>query len=285
MHLKFGSIFVILLTLIPILGVTAHSQTAVKGTYVSMGSSYAAGPGILPYADNPPNRCTRSRLNYAHQLAQRLNLALVDVSCSGATTTNILKPWRELPAQVDAVNEQTQLVTITIGGNDLNYAANLVATSCRYIESTKSSSGSSRCPAVKVPTETDYRDLGYALASIVREVRLRSPKAVIIFVEYPTALPDGPLCNMTPMSDDEAKSLRGIASRLALITEDVAKTEKVEVIEFAKISRTHDACAALPWMNGFFDGAGRITIPYHPNLAGMTAMANSLSEVVERKLP
>src|ERR1700712_5265347 len=57
--------------------------------YVAMGSSYAAGPGIDP-VEQPRTRCGRSTRNYAHQLAGRRSLTLVDVSCGGATTAHVL---------------------------------------------------------------------------------------------------------------------------------------------------------------------------------------------------
>ena len=58
------------------------------GSYVAMGSSYAAGPGILPVEHWGAMRSGR---NYPHQVAQALSLRLTDVTCSGATTSNI--PW------------------------------------------------------------------------------------------------------------------------------------------------------------------------------------------------
>lgn len=59
------------------------------GRYVSMGSSYAAGPGVGA-PDPASGACTRSQSNYARQVAARRHLDLVDVACSGATTENIL---------------------------------------------------------------------------------------------------------------------------------------------------------------------------------------------------
>lgn len=50
-----------------------------------------------------------------------MGLNLVDVSCGGATTAHILGAWSELAPQIDAVTSDTKLVTVTIGGNDLNY--------------------------------------------------------------------------------------------------------------------------------------------------------------------
>jgi hypothetical protein len=68
----------------------AAEQLSPQARYVAMGSSFAAGPGVTAPADTPANRCARSADNYAHQLARKLNLQLVDVSCSGAKTDNLL---------------------------------------------------------------------------------------------------------------------------------------------------------------------------------------------------
>ena len=79
------------------------SSVASGARYVALGSSYAAGPGVTHAADARDPRCTRSNDNYAHQIARRLKLELVDVSCSGATTRHVLQGWRELPPQVAAL--------------------------------------------------------------------------------------------------------------------------------------------------------------------------------------
>jgi hypothetical protein len=56
----------------------------------------------------------------------------VDVSCSGAVTGNILVHGQHgLPAQIEAVTPDTQLVSILIGGNDIDYVGDLLGLSCR----------------------------------------------------------------------------------------------------------------------------------------------------------
>jgi len=63
--------------------------------------------------------------------ASACSLSLVDVTCSGATTADVLRAGQfDQPAQLDAVSDETQLVTVTIGGNDVFYMANLIAISC-----------------------------------------------------------------------------------------------------------------------------------------------------------
>jgi hypothetical protein len=53
----------------------------------SLGSSFAAGPGIGPVADRAARRSAR---NYPHLLAARLGAGLTDLTVSGATTATII---------------------------------------------------------------------------------------------------------------------------------------------------------------------------------------------------
>ena len=64
--------------------------------YVAMGSSFAAGPGIAPRASASPRRAGRSAGNHAHLVASALGLDLHDVTYSGATTSDILRPERRI---------------------------------------------------------------------------------------------------------------------------------------------------------------------------------------------
>jgi len=48
--------------------------------YVALGSSMAAGPGIRPGADGAPFRAGRSARNYAHLVAEKLGVDLVDAA-------------------------------------------------------------------------------------------------------------------------------------------------------------------------------------------------------------
>jgi hypothetical protein len=92
------------------------------GRYVALGSSMAAGPGIRPRAPGAPFRSGRSARNYAHLVAEQLNLDLVDVTFSGAATAHVLaERQRGAPPQIRALDGSEELVTITIGGNDVGY--------------------------------------------------------------------------------------------------------------------------------------------------------------------
>jgi hypothetical protein len=102
------------------------NKAAPSDKYVAMGSSFAAGPTIPDAV--PDQSCGRSTQNYAHLVAGGLGLALTEVSCIGATIDNIATtPQAMNPLQIDAVTPDTSVITITIGGNDVNFSASLVA--------------------------------------------------------------------------------------------------------------------------------------------------------------
>lgn len=248
----------------------AQAQTG--GRYVSMGSSFAAGPGIAPYEDGAPARCARSTRNYAHQLAALRGLTLVDVACSGARTSAILQPWSELPAQIDAVTADTQLVTVTIGGNDIGYIGGLFGATCRQL-------GEAGCQPETAPTEADYAALAKAMTGMIEAIRTKAPKARIVLVEYPVVLPPEGVCAATPVPVASADAARTKAARLLAVTRQAAKAGGAIVLPASDFSRGHDACAAEPWMNGYpAPGAA----PYHPNLAAMTAIATALDAALPR---
>jgi len=245
--------------------------------YVAMGSSFAAGPGVTTtIADS--RRCTRSVDNYAHQLARKRGLQLTDVSCGGAMTVHLLGPWSELPPQLDALTPDTALVTVTIGGNDVMYIGGLIGTSCP-----QGPTPARPCRLQSPPPEASWQALESAMDRFAVEVRRRSPRARLDFVQYPVVLPPRGLCADVPISAEQAKTSRAIAARLAVVTRKVALRAGADTLPMDVLSRGHDACAAKPWMNGFQrPGGPKVAVPYHPNLAGMTAVAAALDRMLSR---
>jgi lysophospholipase L1-like esterase len=230
--------------------------------YVAMGSSFAAGPGILEAADTPATRCGRSTNNYAHQLARRRSLMLVDVTCSGATTAHLLGAWNELAPQLDALTADTALVTVTIGGNDVNYVGRMM----------DASSGK----AIDAPEEAAWARLRQSFDRIAAEVHRRAPEARLVFVDYVSLLPQGAPCARTPVSAGQAAALRAVAERLSAETASAAQRAGAGVIQASALSRGHDACAAEPWASGY-PAHTPGEVPYHPNFAAMTSIAEALN--------
>lgn len=87
--------------------------------YVALGDSFAAGLG----AGAEKGGCRLSPYSYPSVFARRSGVNLVvNAACAGATTSDLLKH------QLIALDERTDLVTVSIGGNDLGVQA--IAADC-----------------------------------------------------------------------------------------------------------------------------------------------------------
>ena len=250
-----------------------HAPLPVGARYVAMGSSFASGPLLGPLKPGAPARCARTALNYPTLLAERLKLTLDDVSCGGAETAHILGPWNELPAQIDAVRADTQLVTLTIGGNDLSYVSGLVAASCRAGAPFRPGP----CPPARVLAEEDYARLERNLHEIVRQVSIRAPQAKLVLVQAVTLVPPKP-CSAVTLAPADAEASRAVGLRLAAIVSKVARETGTMVVQSGPMSRQHTACSNDPWSNGMapgYDGADGA--PWHPTAAGMKAVADAVA--------
>ena len=261
---------------------SAPPPLAPGAKYVAMGSSFAAGPGIPDYYETPATPCARSTGNYAHLLATRLNLALTDVSCSGATTAHLtgrrpVPGGNSLPPQLDALTPDTRLVTITIGGNDIGYIGRLSAAGCNMLAAM--SFDKEKCPAVPLPAEEDYSALALRMDAIAKEVHSRSPEARLVFVDYLTILPETGDCEAMRLFDFDTQESRQVAHRLAAITAKAAADNGADILKASDLSQGHDACASDPWMNGYPIRNGKAA-PLHPNAKGMIGVADALDALL-----
>lgn len=241
--------------------------------YVALGSSMAAGPGIPPTAPGSPLLAMRSQRNYPHLVAQRLDLELVDVTYSGATTANILTERQHgEPPQVDALDGSEALVTITIGGNDVGYVPMLCAAALP-------------APLRWLPPLRGMRDAGArwrALAAVADElievgrvIRHRCPQARVMFVDYLTLLP--PQGAARPLSATDTARGRVVAAELERLTGAAAEATGCELVRAAQASRDHHPWSAQPWTNlpsRFPVPIPGHTAPLHPNAEGMRAVAD-----------
>jgi lysophospholipase L1-like esterase len=248
--------------------------------YVALGSSYASGPGLPPRAAGSPFLCGRSDANYAHLLARKRGLALVDATCAGATTEHVLHGGQYFQsAQLDAVTAQTRLATITIGGNDIFYLGNLTALSCGPNPSTLESI-TGLCRQTGEPAVAQgFARLARNLRTISSEVHRKAPRARLVFVTYFTVLPDSGSCARVPLSGTDAARMRAVATRLAAMTRQAAAASGAEVVDIAALSRGHDICAADPWLNGRHPPA-LLMAPLHPNAEGMQAVADAIDRAL-----
>ncbi|CAN5301162.1 hypothetical protein BH09PSE2_BH09PSE2_09710 [soil metagenome] len=248
------------------------------GRYVSMGSSYAAGPGV-GVRDAASGACARSLSNYARRLAARRGLQLVDVACSGATTEDVLtRPQAGFRPQIEAVTPETRLVTITIGGNDVGYVADLMGYSCR---------GAGRACPVKSDAEVEagFAALPGAMRRVLSETRRRAPDAKVVLVGYLPAVSKGRVgCgSLEPLSEADAARIRSEVDRLEQVFASAAKDTGALFVRMTELAIGHDACAAEPWITNYKASqvaTWPVGVPYHPNQAGMDHLADAIDAVL-----
>ena len=245
-----------------------------RSRYVAMGSSFAAGPGIAPRIPASPRRAGRSSVNYAHLVARALGLDLHDVTYSGATTSDILTASAAgQRAQLAAVTPDTRLVTVTAGGNDVGFLPRLTLTSLPWpVRALPRVKG--RVAGFGDPGATDERfaQLEGNLALIGRRLRDRAPACRVLFVDYLTILPPRGDDRGGPPLAEIAEWGRAIAARLATTTQAAADAAGCEYVAASAASADHHAWSATPWTRRFHLSL-RGGAPFHPDAAGMTAVA------------
>lgn len=246
--------------------------------YVALGSSMAAGPGIRPRAAGAPLWSGRSAHNYPHLIAERLNLQLVDVTFSGATTAHVLADHqRGRPPQIAALDGSENVVTVTIGGNDVGYVPLLMAASLPRAVRRLPLLG----PRIAELLDRDARDRALAevfdsLCAVGTALRRGAPGARVLFVDYLTILPPAG-APAAPLPAADAELGRHVAATLERLTAEAAAATGCELVGAAAASRAHHAWSAEPWTTG----PARYGVPLpggptplHPNAAGMRAVAD-----------
>jgi lysophospholipase L1-like esterase len=263
-----------------LVGLAAPSANAAppptNAEYVALGDSFAAGPLILPQVQLDP--CLRSGVDYAHLVAQAVDAKIFrDVTCSGATTANILTtpqpatlPWDPaVPRQLDAVSAHTSLVTITIGANDIGLAG--LALTCFNLlpqplgvscKDTQTAGGVDRGAAL-VDSVADN------LAATLDAVHAKAPHARILITSYTDFIqPDG-CYPIQPVWAQDANYIQGLVDRLGLVTAGVAASHHATYVDLIGPAAGHDGCQLLQnWANVLVPGTTLGIVPLHPTGLG-----------------
>ncbi|OLF17088.1 hypothetical protein BU204_13430 [Actinophytocola xanthii] len=186
---------------------------------VAMGDSYASGTGAGDYKDGTgvPNGCWRSSNSYSETLVERMRAAGVsvsfkNVSCSGAATTNMITSFKGQPPQLKALTKDTDLVFLTIGTSDVDFAgygAQCIAADC--------SGPAAQEMLSRMPRMGDY------VLSLMIKIKAYSPKATIVLTGYGSQLTEGanapgipldPICEPQYFSSQERIDGNAVARAL-----------------------------------------------------------------------
>jgi lysophospholipase L1-like esterase len=273
-----GSVTILLGLLLAVPGVA--SASAPFRSYVALGDSYASGP-FIPYQRTDPVGCVRSDHNYPSLVAKALHAsAFTDASCGGATTVDMTEPQSVLfgsnPPQFAALEPDTRLVTVTIGGNDIGFsdivlrcaAAGLVhpfGTPCRDQYTAKD--GSDELAARIAATAPK-------IAGVLDGIRQRSPRATVLLVGYLRILPDSGGCwPLVPFASGDVPYLDGVERQLNAMLGAQAAAHHATFVNPYPASHGHDVCEApaAKWVEGVIPTS--VAFPVHPNASGMAAVA------------
>ncbi|KUN75953.1 SGNH/GDSL hydrolase family protein [Streptomyces griseoruber] len=229
------------------------AQAATGLEYVALGDSYASGVGADFY-DSASGDCRRSSLNYpALWSAAHGDYTLKDVSCSGATIPDVRDK------QLSAVTADTDLVTLTVGGNDAQFTS--------VVQACLTQSDSYCATAAQWMSVYARGQMVTELATLYKDIKTRAPQARIIVLGYPQALSSTGTCPVIDLSSAKRTAMNGLADALAEGTKAAAAKEPVEFIDMRDTFQGHGACGSDPWINNLNAG----TAVFHPTLAGYLA--------------
>lgn len=155
----------------------ARATASTTLNVVTLGDSYASGVGAASYYPDTVGKCWRSPNSYSERIVAGLRIHSVrvnfsNVSCGGATIRDLRQPYNGV-VQVDALRFNTDVVFLTVGGNDIGFGDTVkqcLAADC------------SGAPIDLAISKLDR--MSWNLAGLILEIKLRSPHARIVLAGY-----------------------------------------------------------------------------------------------------
>lgn len=261
---------------------SANRQPVKAGDrYVALGDSYTSAPGVG--TTTGPAGCLRTDGNYPHLLATALDLELTDVSCGGAKTQDMTKPQvagaETVAAQVDAVTEDTDLVTLSIGANNGSVYGNLVV-SCARLAVTNPTGAPCSDLAQKNPDVLPqvFDGVATGIVETVAAILDRAPNARIVIVGYPQIIPAQGTCALLPLAEGDYAFGRGVLQEFVEAQAEAAEQAGAEYVDVWAASEGHDICGDDPWVAGF--RPAKAGTAYHPYAEEQAAVADLVEALV-----
>lgn len=248
--------------LLPLTVLTAPASAGPPSfTYDAIGDSYAAGSGAPDGAA------------YPEILDGRMRIALDDFAAVPGATAG--PSGNSLETQLEALDQDTDLVTLTIGGNDIPWSQTV--TTCLL---TDEAACLAQIALVEVQIVTAlpgilddaYADVADAAPDahvvVTGYAHLFSPK----FGDYEVELT--PEVSLS-MSVAEQEAANDAADLLNQVIADRAQANGFDFVDVTKRFDGHGANAKQPWLHGFVPTA--LGDSFHPNARGYRAYGTALT--------
>jgi lysophospholipase L1-like esterase len=242
--------------------------------YVALGDSYSAASGVLPVDLSAP-QCLRSTRNYPHVIAGTTGAQLKDVTCGAADTNDYFESqYPGVAPQLDAVKADTQLVTMTIGGNDSGVFIGTIV-SCGTAGLTTLGQGSPCKDRYGSSFEDTINNTTYpSLVKSLNAVRAKAPSAQVAILGYPWIMPASGGCfDKMPIAQGDVPYVRGIQATLNGAVRRAAAATGATYVNLNTVSNGHDACQPIGvrWVEPVLQGTNPVIV--HPNALGESEMA------------
>lgn len=261
-------------------GSPGSSSVESAATHVHLGDSFAAGTGVTPLAADSPLACQRSSRNFGQLLAERFEWTVRDVSCAGATTSNLTEGQYEgVGPQLDALSPTTETVTVTLGGNDDDVFSTAVGECTRLGRADPRGAPCRAALRTRMVRAID-RVTRPALERGLREIADRAPKARVFVVGYPWLLPASGGCyEQIPIAAGDLPFLHDLQQRLNAAARTAARESGAIYVDMSRLSVGHDACAGP---GRWIEPVGHGVASMHPNARGQQAMADAVGVAYSR---
>lgn len=301
----------------------------VPGRYVALGDSFVVSEGNPPFVtegDETSCAYTTSAYPEVARTSSELVPGTLDVAaCTGASVLNLYdyhegESGETYPGQIAAIadGESPELVTLTIGGNDIGFVS--IVEACLQVQVNGAGQFSpyysrSQCdhmldeyaPAATEALRTGIDDWGQpeafgcdapcTLPGAVADVVAAAPDAEVVVVGYPPFMPAvdtgcrGPLRidgEYSPtiewyVAPADVRRGRRVIAELNAALRDAAVAAGATYVGLGPRFAGHEVCSADPWLAGVEVDADLFPLysSFHPNRRGGVGAAAALIDALE----
>jgi lysophospholipase L1-like esterase len=253
--------------------------------YVAMGDSYSAASGTLPPDPSASPLCLRATDNYPHLLSAATGASLTDVTCGAAETSDYFSSqYPGVPPQLNALSKSTNLVTMTIGGNDSSVFIDSIV-DCGALAVASLGQGSPCKDKYGNSFDNTINSTTYpALVQTLRAVRTAAPNAKVAIIGYLAILPASGGCfPQMPVATGDVPYLDNLQATLNSAVKRAAAATGVTYVDMTAVSQGHDACKPIGtrWVEPVIGGTNPVIV--HPNTLGENAMAQQVKKALNLK--